>query len=139
MSEDSNKVVPETSVDEDDDRTVNIRVEKLLNDPRMQAAQAARERLPDPPKVNLQRPDTETARGSLPNSRATQLGERAGSAGSGAMIGISLVVYIMVGAGLGWLIDKWLNNTAFPWGLLIGFTLGTIAGFGNLLRNANRQ
>jgi F0F1-type ATP synthase assembly protein I len=121
---------------EEEDRTVNIRVEKLLNDPRMQAMQA---KLPDPPKVNLQRPDTETARGTAPKRKATQLGERTASAGSGAMIGFSLVVYIVVGAGLGWLVDKGLGNTGFPWGLVVGFALGTIAGFGFMLRVANKQ
>jgi F0F1-type ATP synthase assembly protein I len=121
---------------EEEDRTVNIRVEKLLNDPRMQAMQG---KLPDPPKVNLQRPDTETARGTMPNSKATQMGERAGSVGGGAMIGISLVIYICVGAGLGWLVDKMLGNTAFPWGMIVGFALGTIAGFANMIRSANRQ
>jgi F0F1-type ATP synthase assembly protein I len=128
------KIEPEEI--EDDDRTVNIRVEKLLNDPRMQAMQG---KLPDPPKVNLQRPDTETARGTMPNSKATQMGERAGSVGGGAMIGISLVIYICVGAGLGWLLDKMLGNTAFPWGMIVGFALGTIAGFANMIRVANKQ
>ena len=41
-------------------------------------------------------------------------------------------VTVMVGAGLGWLLDKKLGSS--PWFTLLGFLLGLGAGFGLLYR-----
>ncbi len=40
----------------------------------------------------------------------------------------------MVGAGLGWLIDRWLGTQ--PWGLMIFLLLGFAAGVLNVMRSA---
>ena len=44
------------------------------------------------------------------------------------------VASVIVGAGLGWLLDQWLNST--PLFLLIFFGFGTAAGFRNMMRYA---
>ncbi len=40
----------------------------------------------------------------------------------------------MVGAGLGWLIDRWLGIS--PWGLMVFLLLGFAAGVLNVMRSA---
>ena len=55
----------------------------------------------------------------------------------GVRIGVELAVTIMVGALLGYGLDRWL--TTRPWLMLVGMLLGTIAGFRNLYRVLNRQ
>ncbi len=40
----------------------------------------------------------------------------------------------MVGAGLGWLIDRWLGIS--PWGLIVFLLLGFAAGVLNVMRSA---
>jgi ATP synthase protein I len=41
---------------------------------------------------------------------------------------------VLVGAGLGWLIDRWLGVA--PWGLMIFVLLGFAAGVLNVMRSA---
>jgi ATP synthase protein I len=41
---------------------------------------------------------------------------------------------VVVGAGLGWLIDRWLGST--PWGLMVFLLLGFAAGVLNVMRSA---
>jgi ATP synthase protein I len=63
-------------------------------------------------------------------------------AGSGAVQGMGqalrlaseFVAGILVGAGLGWLIDWWLGTS--PWGLIVFLLLGFVAGVLNVLRAA---
>jgi ATP synthase protein I len=40
----------------------------------------------------------------------------------------------VVGAGLGWLIDRWLGIS--PWGLMVFLLLGFAAGVLNVMRSA---
>jgi ATP synthase protein I len=40
----------------------------------------------------------------------------------------------VVGAGLGWLIDRWLGVS--PWGLIVFLLLGFAAGVLNVMRSA---
>lgn len=47
-------------------------------------------------------------------------------------IGVELVAALIVGVGLGWLIDRWLGTE--PWGLLILVVLGFAAGLLNAYR-----
>ena len=54
-----------------------------------------------------------------------------------ARIGVELAVTIMVGALLGYGLDRWLSTR--PWLMLVGMLLGTIAGFRNLYRVLSRQ
>lgn len=49
-----------------------------------------------------------------------------------ARVGVELAVTIMVGALLGYGLDRWLSTR--PWLMIAGLLLGTIAGFRNLYR-----
>ena len=44
------------------------------------------------------------------------------------------VTGVLVGAALGWLLDKWLGTS--PWGLIVFLLLGFAAGVLNVLRSA---
>jgi ATP synthase protein I len=52
----------------------------------------------------------------------------------GFRLSSELVAGVMVGAGLGWLIDRWLGIS--PWGLIIFLLLGFAAGVLNVMRSA---
>jgi ATP synthase protein I len=41
---------------------------------------------------------------------------------------------VLVGAGLGWLLDRWLGTK--PWGLIVFLLLGFAAGVLNVMRAA---
>jgi len=47
------------------------------------------------------------------------------------------VAAVIVGAGIGWLVDYWTG--AKPWGLVVFLGLGAAAGFWNVYRIALRQ
>ena len=53
-----------------------------------------------------------------------------------ALTGIALggILSVLVGAGLGWLIDRWLGIS--PWGLIVFLLLGFAAGVVNVMRAA---
>ncbi len=101
--------------------------------------------LPDPPKGTFNRPNLRRDTDPLPEGTKSVLANAGRGAqnlrnmGVGGTIGISLVVSIGVGAGLGWLFDKYvLGSPQTPWGLIIGFMLGVFSGFANLIRVTNR-
>jgi ATP synthase protein I len=52
----------------------------------------------------------------------------------GFRLSTELVAGVAVGAGLGWLLDKWLGTT--PWGMIILLMLGFAAGILNVMRAA---
>ena len=52
----------------------------------------------------------------------------------GFRLSSELVAGVIVGAGLGWLIDRWFGTT--PWGLMIFLLLGFAAGVLNVMRSA---
>ena len=60
--------------------------------------------------------------------------------GKGTAFGVALrisselIVAVVVGTGMGWLLDRWLGTV--PLFLLIFFTLGTAAGIRNVMRSA---
>jgi len=56
---------------------------------------------------------------------------------AGLSVFSEFVAAVIVGAGLGWLIDRWTG--ARPWGLVIFLGLGAAAGFWNVYRLALRQ
>jgi ATP synthase protein I len=55
-----------------------------------------------------------------------------GALGYGLRIGIEMIAALIVGLGLGWLADHFIGTR--PWGLLIGFFLGSAAGIVNVFR-----
>jgi ATP synthase protein I len=65
-------------------------------------------------------------------------GSRAGADASayarGFRMSTELVAGVLVGAGLGWLIDRWLGIS--PWGLIVFLLLGFAAGVLNVMRAA---
>jgi ATP synthase protein I len=56
--------------------------------------------------------------------------------GFGAAIKLSseFIAAIMVGVGIGWVIDRWAGTS--PWGLIVFLLLGFAAGVLNVLRSA---
>jgi ATP synthase protein I len=52
--------------------------------------------------------------------------------GFGLRVGIELVAALGVGIALGWLADRYLGIR--PWGLIVGFFLGSAAGIVNVYR-----
>jgi ATP synthase protein I len=52
----------------------------------------------------------------------------------GFRLSSELVAGVVVGAGIGWLIDHWLGIS--PWGLVIFLLLGFVAGVLNVMRSA---
>lgn len=100
--------------------------------------------LPEPPKGSYERPQTRRDTDPLPEGTKSVLANVGGgsrnmrSMGMAGTIGISLAVSIVVGTGLGYVVDKFLlHSTGTPWGLIVGFLLGTTSGFINLVRVAN--
>ena len=69
----------------------------------------------------------------------TQGGEgraKADNAGYGQALKLSseFIAGVVVGAGLGWIIDRWLGTS--PWGLIVFLLLGFGAGVLNVMRSA---
>ena len=52
----------------------------------------------------------------------------------GFRLSTELVAGVLVGAGIGWLLDRWLGTT--PWGLMVFLLLGFAAGVLNVMRAA---
>ena len=52
----------------------------------------------------------------------------------GFRLSSELVAGVVVGAGIGWLIDRWLGIS--PWGFIVFVLLGFVAGMLNLMRAA---
>ena len=52
----------------------------------------------------------------------------------GFRLSSELVAGVLVGAGLGWLIDRWLGT--LPWGMFVFALLGFTAGVLNVMRQA---
>ena len=50
-------------------------------------------------------------------------------------IGVKLISALIVGTGIGLLLDHWLGTT--PWFMLLFFVLGSVAGIMNVYRSVN--
>ncbi len=102
--------------------------------------------LPVPPRMEILRPQTggpdeeKTSRVGFGALRGAEFGEGdLCSLGEASTIGWTLALSVVIGAGLGYLVDKFvLHSGATPWGLIVGFLLGTASGFVNLVRVSNR-
>lgn len=74
------------------------------------------------------------------HSRTSQNGEREDRAASasamarGFRLSSELVAGVVVGAVIGWGLDRWLSTT--PWGLIVFVLLGFAAGVLNVMRSA---
>ena len=64
--------------------------------------------------------------------RGARLGETVRSLGALSTAGLSFVLAIVFGAGGGYLLDGWLGTS--PWGFLLGFVLGVVAGIRNVFK-----
>jgi len=71
----------------------------------------------------------ETSNDASENRAATASGYA-----KGFRLSSELVAGVIVGAGLGWLVDRWFGIT--PWGLIIFLLLGFAAGVLNVMRSA---
>jgi len=52
----------------------------------------------------------------------------------GFRLSTELVAGVLIGAGIGWVLDKWLGIS--PWGMIVFLLLGFAAGVLNVMRAA---
>jgi ATP synthase protein I len=55
----------------------------------------------------------------------------------GLKISAELIGGVVVGGGIGWLLDRWLGTV--PWLFILFFLLGSAAGILNIVRQAQRE
>ena len=78
----------------------------------------------------LARQRADEASNDAPDNRAAT----ASGYAKGFRLSSELVAGVVVGAGIGWLIDRWLAIS--PWGLIVFLLLGFAAGVLNVMRSA---
>jgi len=71
----------------------------------------------------------------MPARLGPERGDAVRSVGALSAVGIAFVLAIVIGAGGGYLLDRWLGTA--PWFFFIGFILGFAAGVVNVYRAAN--
>jgi ATP synthase protein I len=74
------------------------------------------------------------AAGGPPDSPGADPAATASGYAKGFRLSSELVAGVVVGAGIGWLIDRWLAIS--PWGLIVFLLLGFAAGVLNVMRSA---
>ncbi|HEX4113183.1 MAG TPA: AtpZ/AtpI family protein [Stellaceae bacterium] len=91
------------------------------------------------PRASLRDLETglEKARRERESAATARRGGDIGQSGRDALglafrISLELVVAVIVGAGIGWALDRWLGTR--PWGMIILFFLGIAAGLVNVYR-----
>jgi ATP synthase protein I len=72
--------------------------------------------------------------GETSNDAAENRAATASGYARGFRLSSELVAGVIVGAGLGWLIDRWFGVA--PWGLIVFLLLGFAAGVLNVMRSA---
>jgi ATP synthase protein I len=80
------------------------------------------------------RDKTRNAAGNSSDGSAAQRATTASGYARGFRLSSELVAGVLVGAGIGWLIDRWLGVS--PWGLIVFLLLGFAAGVLNVMRSA---
>jgi ATP synthase protein I len=80
------------------------------------------------------RDKTRNAAGDPSDSSGAQQAATASGYARGFRLSSELVAGVVVGAGIGWLIDRWLGVS--PWGLIVFLLLGFAAGVLNVMRSA---
>lgn len=68
------------------------------------------------------------------NDKGTRQAADASAYARGFRMSTELVAGVIVGAGIGWLLDRWLGIS--PWGLIVFLLLGFAAGVLNVMRAA---
>lgn len=95
---------------------------------------------PDPRDQELERRRRELEASLASRRTVEQAGDQAAKSSSVSGFGNALklssefIAGVVVGAGLGWLIDRWAGTS--PWGLIVFLLLGFGAGVLNVLRSA---
>jgi ATP synthase protein I len=86
--------------------------------------------------ARLQRLGTRLDQKSRPSEYRSgpRQGVDASAMARGFRLSTELVAGVLVGAGLGWLLDRWLGIS--PWGLIVFLMLGFAAGVLNVMRAA---
>jgi ATP synthase protein I len=67
-----------------------------------------------------------------PPRKTSTLAETVRTLGPLTSVGISFVLAIVMGAGIGLALDRWLGTS--PWGFLVFFAIGVVAGILNVYR-----
>ena len=67
-----------------------------------------------------------------PPRKTTSMADTMRTLGPLASVGISFVLAIVMGAGIGLAVDRWLHTT--PWAFLVFFGIGVAAGILNVYR-----
>jgi F0F1-type ATP synthase assembly protein I len=67
-----------------------------------------------------------------PPRKTSTLAETVRTLGPLTSVGISFVLAIVMGAGIGLALDRWLGSS--PWGFLVFFAIGVVAGILNVYR-----
>lgn len=75
------------------------------------------------------------AREGLESGPDGRKGLPVGPWGVGLRAGVEVVSALVVGIGIGWLLDHWLGT--WPWLFLVFFVLGSVAGVLNVYRLFN--
>ena len=106
---------------------------KLLSD----VSSARSEPFPEPPKVVLERPVAPEMK--IRGARGMQISvSEARSMGDGWNIASALTSSLIAGVLVGLALDKWVTTKWAPAGLIVGFVLGVVSGFANLIKLTNR-
>jgi F0F1-type ATP synthase assembly protein I len=106
---------------------------KLLSD----VSAARNEPFPEPPKVVLDRPIVPEMK--IRGARGMQVSvSEARSMGDGWNIASALTSSLIAGVLVGLALDKWVTAKWAPAGLIVGFVLGCVSGFANLIKLTNR-